>query len=152
MGFFYRNGLAGNLTGAVNISRTGNAHMTKKNNLDLALKLLVLLGLVLICFRAYTYLAYTDYKAINAQQVNAIEASLRDQSDFNFAVVGSINNSLQIFDKWVVPELISHQVDFIISVGNAVYDGAESKYQLLYKGMTRANIPFLLSVGENEVE
>jgi 1,2-diacylglycerol 3-alpha-glucosyltransferase len=126
--------------------------MTKKNNLDLALKLLVLLGLVLICFRAYTYLAYTDYKAINAQQVNAIEASLRDQSDFNFAVVGSINNSLQIFDKWVVPELISHRVDFIISVGNAVYDGAESKYQLLYKGMTRANIPFLLSVGENEVE
>jgi 1,2-diacylglycerol 3-alpha-glucosyltransferase len=152
LGFFYRNGLAGNLTGAVNISRTGNAHMTKKNNLDLALKLLVFLGLVLICFRAYTYLAYTDYKAINAQQVNAIEASLRDQSDFNFAVVGSINNSLQIFDKWVVPELISHQVDFIISVGNAVYDGAESKYQLLYKGMTRANIPFLLSVGENEVE
>ena len=126
--------------------------MTKKNNLNLALALLLLLALVLICFRAYTYLAYTDYKAINAQQVDTIEAALRDKTDFNFAVVGSMNNSLQIFDKWVVPELLSHQVDFIISVGNAVYDGAESKYQLLYKGMIRANIPFLLSVGENEVE
>ena len=126
--------------------------MTKKNNLNLALALLLLLALVLICFRAYTYLAYIDYKAINAQQVDTIEAALRDKTDFNFAVVGSMNNSLQIFDKWVVPELLSHQVDFIISVGNAVYDGAESKYQLLYKGMTRANIPFLLSVGENEVE
>ena len=126
--------------------------MTKKNKLNVALALLLLLALVLICFRAYTYLAYTDYQAINAQQVNTIEAALHDKQAFNFAVVGSINNSLQIFDQWVVPELRSQQVDFIISVGNAVYDGAEAKYQLLYKGMTRANIPFLLSVGDNEIE
>ncbi|WP_320823941.1 glycosyltransferase [Reinekea sp.] len=126
--------------------------MIQKINLKLSLAFLLLLALGLLAYRAYIYLAYTDYEAINAQQVSAIEVALRNRHDFNFAVVGSINNSLQIFDKWVAPELINNRVDFIVSVGDAVYDGAEAKYQLLYKGLSRVKIPFLLSVGDNEVE
>ena len=126
--------------------------MSQKINLQLSLALLLLLGFGLLAFRAYIYLAYSDHEAINAKQVNAIEVALQDKAVFNFAVVGSINNSLQIFDKWVAPELINNRVDFIVSVGDAVYDGAEAKYQLLYKGLSRVKIPFLLSVGDHEVE
>ncbi|MCK5098178.1 MAG: glycosyltransferase, partial [Desulfobacteraceae bacterium] len=39
-----------------------------------------------------------------------------------------------------------------VSVGNAVYDGAEGKYRLLYRGLSKLDIPYVLAVGHNEAE
>jgi len=43
-------------------------------------------------------------------------------------------------------------VDFMVSLGNAVYDGSEGKYRLLYRGLKKLDIPYVMAAGHNEVE
>jgi len=52
----------------------------------------------------------------------------------------------------ITPLMNSSGADFMISLGNAVYDGAEGKYRLLYRGLKKLDIPYLMAVGHNEVE
>ncbi|MBW2009753.1 MAG: metallophosphoesterase [Deltaproteobacteria bacterium] len=110
------------------------------------------LMVVLICYKIYILVFETDYYALNADQIDQIEKRLRDKDTFKFAVVGNIRNSLRIFEQRIAPLIKDKGVDFIISAGNAVYDGAEDKYRLLYRGLQKLDIPYLLTAGHNEIE
>jgi glycosyltransferase involved in cell wall biosynthesis len=126
--------------------------MNKRMRLHLYLGLvLVFLG-ILIGYRIYLSVYEKDYQSLNADNIDQMQTNLEGQSSFSFAVVGNIDNSMRIFSDLIVPLMQEQQVDFMISVGNAVYDGAEGKYRLLYRGLQELAIPYVLVPGNNEIE
>ena len=126
--------------------------MTRKKRLKLCLILILLLMAVLIGYKVYLFVYETDYEALNADHIDRIEARLYSKDSFKFAVVGNIRNSMRIFERRIAPLIRGNGVDFMVSVGNAVYDGAEGKYRLLYRGLKKLGIPYVLAAGHNETE
>ncbi|WP_028582640.1 glycosyltransferase [Desulfogranum japonicum] len=126
--------------------------MNRKKRLTLYLVLTLLLMALLVGYRIYLFVREADYQALNAENMDRIEAKLRGRSEYRFAVVGNIRNSMRIFEKRITPLIEDNNADFMISVGNAVFDGAESKYRLLYRGLRKLDIPYVLSAGHNELE
>jgi glycosyltransferase involved in cell wall biosynthesis len=126
--------------------------MKRPKRLTLYLIAILLLMAVLIGYRAYLFVRERDYQALNANHIDQIETRLHGKTRYGFAVVGNIRNSMRIFEKRIAPLMKDHDADFMISVGNAVYDGAEGKYRLLYRGLKKLNLPYVLAVGHNEIE
>ncbi|GAB4347111.1 MAG: hypothetical protein Kow0089_24650 [Desulfobulbaceae bacterium] len=116
----------------------------------LAGTLLLLAGLV--GYRVYLLLHDKDYRDLNTTHIDLIESRLHAKKAFRFVVIGNIRNSMRIFERRIAPLMIEHGPDFMVSVGNAVYDGAEPKYRLLYRGLRKLPFPYLLTAGHNEVE
>ncbi len=126
--------------------------MNRKKKLKLCLASILLLMAVLIGYKVYLLIHETDYQALNADHIDRIEARLHNKDTFKFAVVGNIRNSMRIFERRIAPLIKDNGADFMISVGNAVYNGAEDKYRLLYRGLKKLGIPYVLAAGHNEVE
>jgi 1,2-diacylglycerol 3-alpha-glucosyltransferase len=133
-------------------SLKGVPAMTRKKRLKLSLAAILLLMTVLIGYKLYLLSHETDYQALNADNIERITARLRGKNVFTFAVLGNIRNSMRIFEKRIAPLIRGSGADFMVSVGNAVADGAEDKYRLLYRGLKDLGIPYLLAPGPNEVE
>lgn len=126
--------------------------MPKTFRLRIYLFFLIGLAAALIGYKVYLQFAYADYVGMNARNIDSIILNAENDDDLRFAVIGSLNNSMRIFERLIAPSLTEQHVDYIISAGDAVYDGAESKYRLLFKGMNNVGLPFLMAVGNNEVE
>jgi glycosyltransferase involved in cell wall biosynthesis len=126
--------------------------MNKRMRVHLYLGLILVFLGILIGYRIYLSVYEKNYQSLNADNIERIETSLEGKSSFSFAVVGNIDNSMRIFSDLIVPLMQEQQVDFMISVGNAVYDGAEGKYRLLYRGLQELDIPYILIPGNNEIE
>ncbi|BBO85210.1 hypothetical protein DSCO28_57760 [Desulfosarcina ovata subsp. sediminis] len=126
--------------------------MNRKKRLTLCLILTLVLMAVLVGYRVYLFVREADYQALNAENIERIESRLHGRTGYRFAVVGNIRNSMRIFERRIAPLMKANGADFMISLGNAVYDGAEGKYRLLYRGLKKLDIPYVLSVGHNEVE
>ncbi|MCD6404953.1 MAG: glycosyltransferase [Planctomycetes bacterium] len=126
--------------------------MTRKKRLKLYMIFILLLMAALIGYKVYLLIYETDYHALNASHVDQIETGVHGKTTYRFAVIGNIRNSMQIFEKRIGPLIKDNDVDFMISVGNAVYDGTESKYRLLYRGLKKMGVPYVMAAGHNEVE
>ncbi len=126
--------------------------MNRKKRLTIYLIFTLVLMAALVGYRVYLFVRETDYQAINAKNIEWIETRLHGRTGYRFAVVGNIRNSMRIFERRITPLMKSSGADFMISLGNAVYDGAEGKYRLLYRGLKKLDIPYLMAVGHNEVE
>jgi len=126
--------------------------MNPKKKLKLCLASILVLMAVLIGYKVYLFIYETDYQALNADNIDRIEARLHGKSSYKIAIVGNIRNSMLIFERRIVPLIRENGVDFMVSVGNAVYDGAEDKYRLLHRGLKKLEIPYVLAAGHNEVE
>ncbi|UCG39629.1 MAG: glycosyltransferase [bacterium] len=126
--------------------------MNPKRRLKFLLLLVVLLLVSLAGYKVYLYVAEKDYVALNETNLDRIEKRLDGRREFTFAVVGNIKNSNRIFERRLLPMIRTENPDFLISAGNAVYDGAEDKYRALYRGMSRLGLPYLLAFGRNEME
>lgn len=126
--------------------------MTRKKTLKLLFVCILLFMAALIGYKVYLLVDESDFCGLNADHIGQIEARLRGKERFRFAVVGNVKNSMQIFEQRIVPLMKEKSIDFIISAGNAVYDGAEDKYRLLYRGFRKLGIPYVLAAGPNEVE
>jgi len=107
---------------------------------------------VLIAYKAYLLIYDTDYEALNATQIEQIKSRTKKSNRYSFAVIGNIKNSMRNMEKRIVPLMQDNEVSFMISAGNAVYDGAESKYRLLRRGLSKTEIPYIISPGNNEIE
>ncbi len=110
----------------------------------------LLLILALVGYKIYLNFFEQDYTAVHARQVERIEARLDGKDSYRFAVVGNIKNSVGIFERQILPMLNDSGVDFVVSAGNAVSSGGEDKYRALYRTLSRLNMPYLLTFGENE--
>lgn len=126
--------------------------MNRKKKLKLLLTCIVLFMAALIGYKVYLFVYEADYDALNADHIDQIESRLRGKDTFSFAVVGNVKNSMRIFERRIAPLIKGKGAGFMISAGNAVYDGTEDKYRLLYRGFKKLSIPYVLAVGHNEVE
>lgn len=126
--------------------------MHNKGRLTVILILLLLLMAVLIGYRIYLFVYEGDYQSLNAQNINQIEKTFDAQKGFQFAVTGNIQNSMRLFEQRIIPLVEENETDFMISLGNAVFDGAEAKYRLLYRGLKKLDIPKVMTIGDHEVE
>ncbi|WP_320127397.1 glycosyltransferase [uncultured Sphaerochaeta sp.] len=125
--------------------------MSKKQKLKIYLVLVLIFLAILIGYRVYLFIYEKDYQSLNGENIDNIEAKLRTRDSFSFALVGNIDNSMRIFDNRIAPLMKEQNVDFMISAGNAVYDGAEGKYRLLYRSLKQLPIPYILVPGHNEI-
>jgi 1,2-diacylglycerol 3-alpha-glucosyltransferase len=126
--------------------------MNRKKRLTLCLIFTLMLMAGLIGYRVYLFVYEGDYQALNAVNIERIETRLHGKTRYRFAVVGNIRNSMRIFERRITPLISDSGADFMVSLGNAVYDGAEGKYRLLYRGLKKLNIPYVMAAGHNEVE
>jgi 1,2-diacylglycerol 3-alpha-glucosyltransferase len=126
--------------------------MNRKKRLTLCLIFILMLMAGLVGYRVYLFVYEADYQALNAENIERIETSLHGKARYKFAVVGNIRNSMRIFEKRIAPLVNDSGADFMISVGNAVYDGTEGKYRLLYRGLKKLDIPYVMVAGHNEIE
>ena len=126
--------------------------MKNKLRLTIILGLLLVLMVSLISYRIYLFVYEGDYQSLNAENINQIESTLSQNESFQFAVVGNIQNSMRLFEQRIIPLIEENDADFMISLGNAVYDGAEAKYRLLYRGLKKLAIPQVMTIGDHEVQ
>ncbi|UPH46137.1 glycosyltransferase [Methylophaga pinxianii] len=124
--------------------------MLRKTKLKIFYILNTALIALLIGYQVYLNLAETHYASLHLSKIQAIQQVLRDKPEFQFVVVGNINNSSSIFQKQFIPRLNNSKAAFLISAGNAVSDGAEQNYRSLIKMLEELHMPWLLTYGENE--
>ncbi|MCL7940474.1 glycosyltransferase [Halomonas sp. ATCH28] len=110
--------------------------------------LILLFGLVL--HQGYLHLTEPAFTSVHADQVNTIRQVVGERSDFRFAVVGNVNNSVRVFQDEIVPRINDQGYDFVISAGNAVSGGQEESYRLVHRIFGRLEMPYLLTFGDNE--
>lgn len=125
--------------------------MIRKSRLKSLFYLNIVLVSVLIGYKVYLNLKQ-DFAALHTDQVLRLKEQLTGEDSFSFAVVGNINNSVGIFERTFIPLLNRAPIDFVVSAGNAVSGGGEDKYRALYGTLSKLDIPFLLTFGENEHE
>ena len=94
----------------------------------------VIVGLV-IGYKIYLNFSQPEFEVVHSEQVASISSRLQGDSDYQFAVLGNINNSIGIFEQRIIPELNQADIDFVVSAGNAVSGGGEDKYRALYRSL-----------------
>lgn len=112
----------------------------------------VMILVLVIFYKIYLNFFEQNYEAVHADQIETIESLLEGRDAFSFAVVGNINNSVGIFERKIIPELNTSDVDFVASAGNAVSGGGEDKYRALHRTLERLDKPYLLTFGDNEYD
>ena len=113
---------------------------------------LLLIG-ALLFYRVWLMLFERDFAGVHARNIEAIQRAAQqapDERPLRFAVVGNISNSVGIFERQMIPMINAAAPDFVVSVGNAVSGGGEDKYRALNRTLGRLDMPYLLTVGENE--
>ena len=118
------------------------------------LKLAYLINLLLLCglvvHQGYLQLTEPDFTSVHAAQVDTIRQVVGERSDFRFAVVGNVNNSIRVFQDEIIPRIHEEGYDFVISAGNAVSGGQAESYRLVHRIFGHLEIPYLLTFGDNE--
>lgn len=122
----------------------------KSRKIRLFFAINALLVIVVLTYKVYLNFFERDFEAVHAQQVESIESILDGKTDFHFAVVGNINNSVGIFERKIIPMLNRSGVDFVVSAGNAISSGSEDKYRAIYRTLSRLSLPYLLTFGKHE--
>ncbi|MFO8033090.1 MAG: glycosyltransferase, partial [Desulfohalobiaceae bacterium] len=124
--------------------------MKRNKRLRLAFYAILLLLFLLVGYKVYLYFFETDFQDLNTRNIQDIQRSLAGESSFSFAVIGNIHNSIGIFDKKIVQHLNQRDLDFLLSTGNSVSNGADNNYRVLYRSLQKLDIPYVLAFGENE--
>ncbi len=102
----------------------------------------------LIGYKLYLNLDRPEYNSLHTEQLRLLKDNLESPDDYQFAVVGNINNSVGVFEKRIIPTLNQSGVNFMVSAGNAVSGGGEDKYRALHGTLSHLDIPYLLTFGE----
>lgn len=112
------------------------------------LNLALVVGLV--AHQIWLYVAEPKFESVHTLEVANIREVLTERTDYRFAVVGNINNSVSVFQNEIVPLINQGSIDFLVSAGNAVSGGQHESYQAIYQSLEQLNVPYLLTYGDNE--
>lgn len=124
-------------------------HLTPRR-LKVAFWVTLALILILAAYRLYLSVMEPDFHAIHAEQIEDIQSKVVAGDALRFVVVGNINNSIGLFERKMIPVINQAGPAFLVSAGNAVSGGGEDKYRALYRTLSHLEMPYLLTVGENE--
>ncbi|TDQ03933.1 1,2-diacylglycerol 3-glucosyltransferase [Halanaerobium saccharolyticum] len=111
----------------------------------------IIIILIIISYKIYAPYTIQDFNAVNVRNMEIIKENI-DDDQYSFAVVGNIENSIAIFDNRILEKINQKNADFIISTGNNLRDGDESKYRVFYRTLEKLKIPFLTAVGSKEIQ
>jgi len=111
----------------------------------------IIIILIIISYKIYAPYNIQDFNAVNVRNMEIIKENI-DDDQYSFAVVGNIENSIAIFDNRILEKINQKNADFIISTGNNLRDGDESKYRVFYRTLEKLKIPFLTAVGSKEIQ
>ncbi|NIA19236.1 MAG: glycosyltransferase [Xanthomonadaceae bacterium] len=118
-------------------------------------KLIIWSFLILITvftlMKIYVVIFETSFHDLNITNIEKIEKQLDGKDSFSFAIIGNVENSIDVFDQKLLPLINEKNPDFVIFAGNSVMDGAEDKYGALYKTLGKLTSPFILAIGDNEI-
>ena len=119
------------------------------------LKKLIVADVVLLLFvlgyKGFLFVNEPDFRDSNYNRIQAIGA-LDAGAPFSFAVFGSAENSIDVFQKEIIPQMnADSRIRFAVSTGDAVLDGAEEKYQILNQSLKKLLVPCLVGVGDSEI-
>jgi len=121
-----------------------------KNRGKLYILIFIVIISIIISYKIYAPYTIQDFKSVNVKNMEIIRGNTNN-NNYSFAVVGNIENSIAIFDNRILKKIKQNNVDFIISTGNNVRDGDESKYRVFYRTLEKLKIPFLTAVGRREI-
>jgi glycosyltransferase involved in cell wall biosynthesis len=122
----------------------------KQNKKFIIWSFLVIIA-VFTLVKIYVAIFETNFHDLNITNIEKIEKNLDGKDSFSFAVIGNVENSIDVFDYKLLPLINEKKPDFVIFTGNSIMDGAEDKYGALYKTLGKLASPFILAVGDNEV-
>ncbi len=122
----------------------------KQNKKFIIWSFLVIIA-VFTLVKIYVAIFETNFHDLNITNIEKIEKKLDGKDSFSFAVIGNVENSIDVFDHKLLPLINEKKPDFVIFTGNSIMDGAEDKYGALYKTLGKLASPFILAVGDNEV-
>lgn len=119
------------------------------------LKKLIVIDVALLLFalfyKGFLFLNEPNFRDSNYTNIQAI-GTLSKTESFSFAVFGSSENSVDVFQKEMIPQInADSRIRFAVSTGDAVLDGAEAKYQSLNQSLNNLNVPSLIGVGDTEI-
>lgn len=124
--------------------------MEKRKKLRLFMYLNIAILFFLVLYKGYLLVYESDFESKNIENIEKIQ-SMKDD-EFSFAVFGNIRSSISVFDKKIVENVNSDQsLDYGISNGDAILDGAEDKYRILNESIKKINIPMVIGVGDREL-
>lgn len=107
--------------------------------------------LFVLCYKGFLFLRESNFRDSNYSNIQAIE-SLDGKAPFSFAVFGSAENSVDVFQKEIIPQInADSKIRFAVSTGDAVLDGAEEKFQILNQALKGLDVPCLIGVGNSEI-
>lgn len=107
--------------------------------------------IVILSYKAYLFFHESDFQESNYKNMKMIESNGQGEA-YSFAVVGSIENSIDVFQNRIIEEINSdNDIIFAVSTGNAVLDGAEDKYRILNNSLNKLRVPKLIGVGDHEI-
>jgi glycosyltransferase involved in cell wall biosynthesis len=122
-----------------------------KNKSKIYLTIFIIIILVLITYKIYAPYTIQDFNAVNINNMDIIKDKIQ-ADNYSFAVVGNIENSIAIFDNRILEKIREDNVDFILSTGNNLRDGDESKYRVFYRSLEKMKLPFLTAIGRREIK
>ncbi len=115
------------------------------------LKIFLLVIFVFSGLKIYVFYSETNFQDLNIIGIKEIKKGLDNESKFSFAVIGNVENSIDVFDKKIIPQINKSDVDFVVFAGDFLMDGGTDKYGAFYKTLKKINIPVITAVGDNEV-
>ncbi|WP_447553516.1 glycosyltransferase [Vreelandella sp. EE22] len=124
--------------------------VSRKRWLRLAFMLNLALVAMLVIHQIWLYAAEPEFESLHTLEVASIRNSLEGRDAYRFAVVGNINNSVNVFRKEIVPRLNASGLDFLVSAGNAVSSGQQESYRAIYQSLEQLDMPYVLTYGDNE--
>ena len=119
------------------------------------LKKMIIIDMVLLlfvlCYKGFLFLNEPNFYDSNYNNIQAI-GTLDQKKAFSFAVFGSAENSIDVFQKEIIPQInADSRIRFVVSTGDAVLDGAEEKYQILNHSLKKLDVPCLIGIGNTEI-
>ncbi|MFH1829002.1 MAG: metallophosphoesterase family protein [Nanoarchaeota archaeon] len=120
-------------------------------NRRIILSIFFVIVVVFTLLKIYVLVFETNFQDLNVKNINEIQNNLKSRTQFSFAVVGNVENSIDVFDKKILPLINNDDFDFIIFAGDFLLDGGKDKYGAFYKTAKKLKVPVIIVVGDNEV-
>jgi hypothetical protein len=107
--------------------------------------------IIFTLLKIYVFVFETNFQDLNAKNIKQVKNDLDNKDSFSFALVGNVENSIDVFDEKIMPLINKDNVDFVIFAGNSLLDGGNDKYGAFYKTLNKIKVPAIIAVGDNEV-
>jgi len=123
-----------------------------RNKLKILLAIDIALLLIIVPYKLYLFAFEKDFNSFNIANIEQAQANVAGGPGFSFAVLGKIENSIDVFNKRTIPDINGdNDISFVVSTGDAVLDGAEDKYRILEQSFKRLTAPAIAGIGAREI-